>query len=181
MIKRITAVLGVVGLATVMLAQSAFAQYPPPSGSLTSAASATSAQTGEHLSIACVLRDTSGAAIADKTITFVLNVNPGDASLDANQATTDAAGVASVDLDVGTRPGLARVSCTGDGLSSSVLVEVLAETSAPPAPPSQVTPPSTGDAGLAASGALRSALALPLSLVLLAAGWCAVLRPAGRR
>jgi hypothetical protein len=98
--------------------------------------------------------------MSNKPVTFVLNLNPGDAHVDRNLAMTDANGLASVRLDPGTRPGFVRVSCTGEGLSASVLVEVLG---VPPAAPIDtrapaIQPPRTGDAGLASESAGNSAL-----------------------
>jgi len=149
-------------------APSSLAQYVPVAGSITSIASSTTAGAGQVIDISCTLRDRSGASLPGRTVAFVLNSSPGEARLDRSAAVTDAFGVAMARLDVGSRTGVVQVSCSSDGLSSMVTVQVLGAIAAgglpsiaPVSAAAPVIAPRTGDAGLEADfNPVRFAVAL---------------------
>ena len=81
---------------------------------------------------------------------------------------TDAGGVGRTTLFVGSDAGTIAVTCGSGGLSSQVVVEVLAARSAALPPQAGIQPPSTGDGGLRQERAPTAPVALALALVLLA-------------
>ncbi len=122
-------------------AAAASAQYPPPAGSLVATTSATTASAGASVQVTCRLTDTSGIALAARTVGFDILQQPGaSAALSTPFALSDNNGRAGVDLYVGTTPGTIIVGCSSGDLRSNVVVEVLGVVA--------VQPPSTGDAGL---------------------------------
>jgi hypothetical protein len=136
--------------------QTSNAQYPPPEGSVTALTSSTSAGTGEDVSLTCRLVDTSGQPIAGEDCTFTIVGEPGDDAAVGSKVvtkTTNAQGIATTNLYTGTTPGVIVVSMTAGEMSSTVIVEVMGATGSPPAAPVEgaISPPSTGDGGLASN------------------------------
>jgi hypothetical protein len=98
------------------------------------------------------VRDTAGNPSAGQSCVFSIESEPGtDAALGSKVAVrlTDANGVATATLFTGTTPGVIVVKVQAGELNSTVIVDV-AGAVAPPAAPVEISPPSTGDAGLAA-------------------------------
>jgi hypothetical protein len=136
--------------------QTSNAQYPPPEGSVTATTSSTSADTGENVILTCLLLDTSGEPIVGEDCTFNIEDEPGDDAAVGSKVitkTTNAQGIATTNLYTGTAPGVIVVSITAGEMSSTVVVQVMGATSSPPAAPVEdtISPPSTGDAGLASN------------------------------
>ena len=133
----IGAILGLVaaGLLAVQ-AVSVQAQYPPPAGSATSLVVSDFAPTvGEDVSIALTVTDAAGQPVPDADCTFEIVSQPGtDASLDAALVTTNAGGVASTTLHVGSTSGPIIVEGTCAELRKSITVAASAGES-PAAPP----------------------------------------------
>ena len=139
----------------------ASAQYPPPSGSLTVTASSTTEPVGGNDTLTCTVRAADGTGIANTSCTFTIVSEPGGPNGDAAVGsktitkTTDANGVATDVLRVGSTPGVIVVGVQSGGLQSSVIVTVTGasggSTASPPASNIEgntISPPSTGDAGL---------------------------------
>ena len=149
---RISAALAVLVILSAALVPgpASHAQYAPPVGSLEASTSSTNPETGSDATLACELKDPSGAPIAGEDCTFAIVSEPGtDAALGSKSVTrvTDANGRATTPLYVGTTPGVILISVTAGALSSSILVTVSGDGPLPPAAP--ITAPSTGNAGLA--------------------------------
>ena len=86
----------------------AFAQYPPPVGSVTANVSDPSPDTGASVSVTCVVVDSQGQPVADEPCTFTIISQPGtDATLGAPSVIvkTNAQGQATAVLNVGTIAG----------------------------------------------------------------------------
>jgi hypothetical protein len=155
--KKILAIAALFALTTVALGvspQTSNAQYPPPIGSLTALASTTNAQTGENVTLTCLLLDDGGQPIADEPCTIGISLEPGDDAAVGSKVvtkTTNDAGEATTNLFTGSSPGIIVISMAANGLTGSVTVNVSAAASPPAAPlDGAITPPDTGDAGLAA-------------------------------
>jgi hypothetical protein len=155
--KRILAVASLFALAVAAFGvypQTSNAQYPPPTGSVTALSSSTSADPGEDVTLVCQLQDVQGQPIAGEDCTFTIESEPGDdAAVGSKVVTkiTNAQGIATTNLYTGSTPGVIVVSMTAGEMVSTVVVEVLGETSPPAAPVegTTISPPSTGDGGLA--------------------------------
>lgn len=129
--------------------QTSNAQYPPPVGSITALSSSTSAPEGEDVLLTCQVLDTEGAPIVGADCTFTITSEPGDDAAVGSKVitkTTNEQGIATTNLYTGTTPGVITVEMVAGELTSTVVVTV-AEVS--PATGS-ISPPDTGDAGLAA-------------------------------
>ena len=160
-------IFAIVAVAGLALSRTASAQYPDPVGSITATTSATSAAPGGSANISCTVRDEAGAPIEGASVAFAITTNPGGAALTASEAVTAADGTTTVQLDLGTAPGVVSVECSSGELTSVVLVEVLGASGLPPAGP--IEPPGTGDGGL-----LGSKTSLPRGLSLLILLWGAI-------
>jgi hypothetical protein len=131
--------------------QTSNAQYPPPVGSITALTSSTSGGTGENVMLTCRLVDDAGQPLVGEDCTFTIESEPGDDAAVGSKViskTTNAQGISTTNLYTGTTPGIIVVSMTAGEISSSVVVEVLG-TSSPAG--GAISPPSTGDAGLASN------------------------------
>ena len=127
------------------------AQYPPPRGSVTLTADDPTPDPGSSVQIACHVRNAGGAAVQGENCVFLIESRGGTAAslpLEAVVAVTDAAGMAYTTLYTGTQAGVVVIKVEAGGLSSALVMEVLSAVS-PPAAPLEITPPSTGDGGLA--------------------------------
>jgi hypothetical protein len=133
----------------------ALAQYPPPAGTVTAASDADAAPTEGSVDVTCTVLDTAGAPVAGELCTFTIESQPGtDATIGTGPVTeiTDANGVATATLYVGSTPGDIVVEVEARGLSSQVTVTAggepgIAPPAAPSAPVSQL--PATGGGGIA--------------------------------
>jgi hypothetical protein len=163
-----------VGIAAVMLGLTVWpggharAQYPAPAGNVTVTASETTATVGGSVTISATVRDVNGDPVAERRCLLVIARQPGtDASLTPASATTDASGVVTATLEVGSSPGIIEVTITCGSVSGNVSVVAGAATApeqgAPPASPIEL--PNTGDGGTAAFGGHRTATGLWLGAV----------------
>ena len=143
----------------------AAADYPPPVGSLSGAASDTAPAPGDDVTVTCTVLDNSGGPMASEPCTFTITSQPGGASFDGSPSTvknTDQDGVATAVLSSGATPGSIVVSIQSGAMSSQVTV-----TTAEGA----VQLPDTGDAPSGsdspswplAAGAAAAGLALVLA------------------
>jgi hypothetical protein len=126
---------GAATVAALFVAGTASAQYPEPKGSLvcTTRVSVTIENTEVH----ATLRDSKGNPVSGVGVSF--SITAGSGKLDSNTAYTDSNGDAWVKAQ-GSNLGVQAVY---DGLQCSAVAQVLGST---------FSPPSTGDAGLAAPG-----------------------------
>jgi len=108
-----------------MLGGTASAQYPPPTGSVSMSTSSATPATGTSVSISTTALNQFGTPAFGLSCTFQVLSQPGSgAVVDAGPKVTDANGVASTTLNVGTTPGSIVVGANCGELSSQVLVEV---------------------------------------------------------
>ena len=121
-----------VGLVLGLVTQ-AWAQYPPPGGTVVLAATDTSAVLGEEVGVTATVQDANGVPASGVECTFSIADQPGnDASVDAGPVTTDAAGNVSSTLNTGSAAGDIVVEVTCGELSAQVSV-VAGTEAAPPA------------------------------------------------
>lgn len=135
----------------------AFAQYPPPVGSVTAGASNPAPSTGASVTVACTVVDSQGQPVAGEPCTFTIVSQPGtDASLGAPSvtATTNAQGVATAALSVGAKPGAIVVGVSAMGIQSQVTISSKAPATTVPsatvpagAQPGAAPPTGAGEAG----------------------------------
>jgi hypothetical protein len=182
--------LKVVALAVVALAigslsvKETAAQYPPPTGSASLSGSSTTASVGGDISLTLTVVDSTGSPVAGKTCTMYIYSQPGtDASVTQDSAATDAAGVITGTLYVGTTQGTVevRVSC-GDVFAAFTSVVGVAAPPQAPVEPGQIALPPTGVGPVAyseSSGVGLIAALLVTGIVALAAG--SALLPTARR
>ena len=146
--KRILAIATLFVLAVAPFAvspQTSSAQYPPPVGSITLLTSTTMADAGEDVTLTGLVRNEQGHPVANTACAFSIVSQPGDdASLGSTSGTTNAQGMATTNLNAGSTAGTIVVSIGCGELASTVLVNVVAGVQS-------ITPPSTGDGGLAGS------------------------------
>ncbi|HEX5370845.1 MAG TPA: Ig-like domain-containing protein, partial [Dehalococcoidia bacterium] len=141
----------------------ASAQYPPPQTNLVCAVSQVDLNAGSNVLLAATLRDASGTAMSGQAVAF--SVVTGDAKLSSASVATDADGTAVVNVNIGANPGNVVLSAKSGSVECRATAQV-----------NNIRPPSTGDAGLAASKhdssspltALTIATGLILSLGLVA-------------
>ena len=154
----------------------ASAQYPPPVGSVTTDASDTTPATGASVTCTCEVLDTVGNPVAGEVCTFTIVSQPGtDASLSSATAVTNAQGIATVTLFVGSTLGSITVSSEARGIQSQVTVTAEAATpvaTATPAAPGAAPPTGAGqgDGGMPVALwiiAIGSAVALGLASLLI--------------
>jgi hypothetical protein len=114
----------------------AFAQYPPPAGSVTAGVSNPTPGPGASVTVTCTVLNNQGQPVANEPCTFTIVSQPGtDASLGAPSvtATTNAQGIATAVLSVGTTPGAIVVKTSAMGVQSQVTVSPKAATAVPAA------------------------------------------------
>src|SRR5262249_7181428 len=108
----------------------AFAQYPPPGGSVICQGTISVPQTGSTFTVIAQVTDTAGNPLANQTVLFQIISQPGtSAYLTSRSGVTDASGNASTTPFTRPTPGRSVVRCSAP--RTSVIV-------APPPPP----PPS---------------------------------------
>lgn len=163
-------------LTLAALQGSAVAQpYPPPVGSLSAEATPSPAAVGTTTTVTGTVLDNSGNPVPDAEVLFQIDSQPGTGAQFANgqteiTATTDANGVATVVLSVGSTSGNIIVTLVSGEKTSQVTVQVQ---SPPVLPPTGGSPPSEGDGGLAA---WQAALIAAGVVILLSGGVIAVRR-----
>ena len=128
----------------------AFAQYPPPVGSVTANVSDAAPAVGATVTVSCVVLDSQGQPVANETCTFTITSQPStDASLGAPSVTakTNAQGVATATLSVGTSAGAIVVGVSAKGIQSQVTVnaQTPAATVPPGAQPGAAPPTGAGE------------------------------------
>ena len=141
----------------VLVAQTAFAQYPPPQTNLVCAVNQVDLNVSSNVLFAATLRDAGGKAISGQAVSF--SVVSGDASLSSTSVATDADGTAVVNVYIGSNPGDVVLSASSGSVACRATAQV-----------NSIVPPNTGDAGLAAanhgSSTPLTALAIGAGLVL---------------
>jgi hypothetical protein len=119
---------GLALLATaLMLAVTAWgtarAQYPPPTGNVTLTSSVTAPQVGDTVTVTALVRDVAGAAVSGLACTFNIASQPGsDASVSPEPVYTDATGMATTSLQVGSTAGPIILDANCGELSARVSV-----------------------------------------------------------
>jgi hypothetical protein len=148
------------------------AAYPQPTGSATLSGSSTTVSVGGSTELTLAVVNSAGSPIAGKTCTMYISSQPGtDASITQDSATTDAGGVITGTLYVGTTQGTVEITANCGNLFAGL--SVVAGAAAPPQAPlepgqitGQITMPPTG-VGPAAYG---EHYGLGLVIALLAGG-----------
>lgn len=158
-------VAGVVSVAVLTVAVStrgAHAQYPPPVGNCVIVTSGTSAPGGGSVNVTVTVRDGNGNLQSGVAVPLNVTRQPGTgASVTPPSGTTDASGVVTGVLNVGSTAGAVDVTASPAGMSCSATVTVGTQ-----AVESQVALPNTGTGGSAAD----ATTILFASILLLAAG-----------
>ena len=201
-----TKLLGFLAFATFVSAMLfhgvAQAQYPPPIGNVQAQASSTTASTQTNVTITCIVLGPNGAPMGGIVCTTAVDSEPGgpggDVSLGSKvvQKVTDASGRVTTNLYTGSTPGVIQVSVTANGLQSRVLVQVTgapastvvvvppgsSASALPPAAPIDqpdafISPPSTGDAGLASTSNGLGAMSVLLVLAIVVYAGTLAVRP----
>jgi hypothetical protein len=139
------------------------AQYPPPTGNIIMGASNATPTAGTSVSVSATVVNHTGTAMPDLSCTFQVLSQPGtDATVDAGPKTTDANGVATSTLNVGSTAGTIVVGVTCGELESQVAVVAGAAVApAEPGAPAAAALPPTGFAPVARTlpaGALMALL-----------------------
>jgi hypothetical protein len=128
----------------------AFAQYPPPVGSVTADVNNSTPSTGGTVTATCEVVDSQGQPVAGEPCTFTIISQPGtDATLGAPSVTvnTNTQGIATTVLSVGTKSGTIVLGVSAMGIESQVTVNAQALGAAPPTQPAGAQPgaaPPTG-------------------------------------
>jgi len=129
-----------VGLALGLIGQ-AWAQYPPPVGSVALAAEDATPALGTEVDVTATVLDDSGVPAEGVDCTFRIAQAPGStASVDPGPATTDADGSVSTTLNTGNTAGTIVVEAECGELSA--LVSLVASAGAEAPPPASL--PETG-------------------------------------
>ena len=134
----------------------AFAQYPPPAGSVTGSVNNPAPSPGASVTVTCTVTNSQGQPVANEPCTFSIVSQPGtNASLGAPSVTanTNAQGIATAVLSVGTTPGAIVVKVSAMGVQAQVTVSPKAATTVPAATvppgaqPGAAPPTGAGEAG----------------------------------
>lgn len=157
---------GIASAAVLLVATygSASAQYPPPNGNCVVTVGSARVDAGASASVQIVVRDVNGKPVPNAPVTVVVTKQPGsDASVTLNSSTTDANGVLTGTVKVGSKAGVVEISATPQGIACSAQVVAGQGAVAP-----EVALPSTGtgaggDGG--ASGMLVLLVAAGLGVV----------------
>ncbi len=132
----------------------AFAQYPPPVGSVTAGVSNPAPGTGATVTATCLVVNSQGQPVANEPCTFTIISQPGtDATLGAPSVTanTNAQGIATAVLSVGTKSGAIVLGVTSMGVQSQVTVN--AQAPAATVPPGATLPPGAQPGAAPPTGA----------------------------
>ena len=146
----------VLALGLVAVAGGSYAQYPAPGEGVTIEASDTTVDEGGTTILTCTAYEEDGSPAANAICTFTIVSEPdgSDSALGSKTVTkvTNAQGVATASLYVGTVPGVLVIEAESDGAVSSILISIEDDGTAPSppqAPIGNIQPPSTGSGGLA--------------------------------
>lgn len=134
--------LGVALFALLAFSATAQAQYPEPENNLTPQGP-TSCEIGCTVQVTCTVRSASGAALGNELIYFEIVSGPSGAQLQKTSGVSNSSGQVTVPLYVGTQAGTVRVICGNGDVTATYVTQVLG---------AQITPPTTGDGGLAQGG-----------------------------
>ena len=163
-------VLAVVAALIGSLSVKETAAYPQPTGSATLTGSSTTVSVGGSTELTLEVVDSAGSPVAGKACTLYISSQPGtDASITQDSATTDAGGVITGTLYVGTTRGTVEITANCGNLFAGLSVIAGAAVAPPQAPvePGRITMPPTG-VGPAADG---ETYGLGLIIALLAGGF----------
>ena len=141
-------------IAVVACSAIAFAQYPPPAGSVTAGVSNPAPGTGATVTATCLVVDSQGQPVANEPCTFTIISQPGtDATLGVPSVTanTNAQGVATAALSIGTTSGTIVVGVSAMGIQSQVTVN--AQAPAATASPGATLPPGAQPGAAPPTGA----------------------------
>ena len=134
-------------LAATAPSRGAHAQYPPPNGNCVIVTSASASAPGGSVNVTVTVRDGNGNPSANVPVPVNVTRQPGtDASVTVGSSTTNASGVVSGTLKVGTTGGAIDVTASPAGMSCKATVTVGASAVA-----SEVALPNTG-AGSSSGG-----------------------------
>ncbi len=130
--------LGVALFALLAFSATAQAQYPEPENNVTPQGP-TSCAVGCTVQVTCTVRDATGKVLGNELVYFEIVSAPSGAQLQQTSGVSNAAGQVTVPLYVGTQAGTIRVICGNGDVTATYVTQVLG---------AQITPPTTGDAGL---------------------------------
>lgn len=122
-------------LSAAFLWGSAFAQYVPPGAQAVLTVSPATPTVGSTAELRCNIADQQSRPLANQDVTFTIVSQPGtDASVGSTTVTrrTNAQGVATATLTVGSRSGNVVVECRVGQVASRVTVQVQAPPAALP-------------------------------------------------
>jgi hypothetical protein len=106
--------------------------YPPPTGSLTMTASTTTTTVGGSVTLTSTVLSPSGLPVSGLSCTYSIVSQPGgDAAVDAGPKLTDANGIATTTLAVGSTAGVIVVGSDCGGVAGQISVGVLGVVSPP--------------------------------------------------
>lgn len=118
-------------------------QYPPPTGNVSLSASNATPAAGASISISATAVSQFGTPASGLSCTFQIVSQPGSSAfVDTDPKVTDADGMASTTLNVGTTAGMIVVGANCGELSSHVTVQVRANAPAAPAAPIEPAAPA---------------------------------------
>jgi hypothetical protein len=141
-------VLAVVAALIGSLSAKETAAYPQPAGSATLTGSSTTVSVGGSTVLTLTVVDSSGDPVEGKSCELYISSQPGtDAAVTQDSTATDASGVITGTLYVGTTPGTVNVTANCGTLFAGFSVVAGAAAAAPQAPlepPVQVIMPPTG-------------------------------------
>ncbi len=137
----------------VLAAGSAGAQYPPNPTSAALAVDNATPSTGGSVSVAVLVLDASSAPTANVGCNFSIVSQPGtDASVSPSSGATNAQGVATTTLHVGSRPGAIVVGAQCGSAAGTVSVVASAAAAPPASLPGGPTLPASGTGPGGSSG-----------------------------
>jgi hypothetical protein len=146
----------------------ALAQYPPPKGSLICSAAQARVVINGNVTLAVTLRDTLGRVMPGQAVVFSITAHNGTAYLTSSLSYTDAYGAAYTTVNGGFNSGLVSVTASSDGVRCNATFEVIAQ---PPIVLERqvevltiISPPNTGDGGLASASEANKTNAVYLAL-----------------
>jgi hypothetical protein len=151
----IAGMLSVAVMAATVHAGSVSAQYPPPTGNCVILTSATAGAPGSTVNVTVTLRDGNGNPIVGAPVPLNVTKQPGTgASVAPISPSTNASGVATGTLTLGSTGGVVEVTASPSGVSCRASV-----TAGTAAVAADVALPNTGDGATASSSMLGQVLA----------------------
>ena len=116
-------ILGVAATAFLALGGAALAQYPPPDGAVTLSPADPIPDLGSTTTLTVAVVDSAGAGVSGASCTAEITSQPGStASIGNSNVTTDANGVASVEVSVGDSAGQVVVGIVCGDLEASIVL-----------------------------------------------------------